>query len=61
MDKEITELVEKLREGEIGSAEFTGQLDEVAEKAASETRESTERDSSESDRIDKLARKATRL
>jgi hypothetical protein len=61
MDKDINELVEKLRDGEIGSAEFTGQLGEVAEKAASETRESTERDSTESEQIDKLARKATRL
>ena len=61
MDKEITELVERLREGDIDSGEFTAELDKVAEKAATEAREATMREGSGSDRIDRLARKATRL
>jgi hypothetical protein len=61
MDQEINELVEKLREGEIGSAEFTSQLDEVAEKAAQDTRESSESAGTHNARIDKVARKAARL
>jgi hypothetical protein len=61
MDKEIADLVNDLREGKIDSAEFTSQLDEVADEAAQNARESTDDEGMQRERMEKVAKKARRL
>ena len=61
MKKDITDLVNELREGTIDASQFTSQLDDVVDEAAQQARKSADVDSTKSERIDNAARKASRL
>jgi hypothetical protein len=61
MDKEIDELIEDVREGKLDPDELKTQLDEVTDAAAESAVEAKEIDVTKRARIDRLARKASRL
>jgi hypothetical protein len=61
MDKAIEQLIEDVREGRIDADGLKTQLDEVADAAAESALEAKEVDVTTRQRIDRLARKASRL
>ena len=61
MDKKIEQLIEDVRDGNIDTDELKMQLDRVAEAAAESALEGKDVDVTQRERIDSLARKASRL
>lgn len=61
MDKEIEQLIEGVREGKLDTDELKAQLNQVADAAAESALEAKEIDATHRERIDRLARKASRL
>ena len=61
MEKDITQLVDALRDGKIDASEFANQLDEVVDEVGKSARESADVDTTVRERIDYAARKASRL